>query len=149
MDIVLTIEDHAYVLTTPCPEEPTTAATATARREFKKWRKSNGIAHCYMVSSIAGILQHQFQSNDSPSAIMTSLKEMFGEYGRPVRHIAMQKIMNANMLEGSPVREHVLKTIRSLNELETLGAKIDAQTQVDMISTRYLNHSLNLNLTVI
>ena len=64
---------------------------------------------------------------------MTSLKEMFEEHGRPVRQIAMQKIMNAKMLEGTPVREHVLKKISFVNELETLGANIDAQTQVDMI----------------
>ena len=64
---------------------------------------------------------------------MTSLKEMFREHGRPARQIAMQKIMNEKMLERTPVREHVLKMISFLNELETLGANIDAQTQVDMI----------------
>ena len=37
------------------------------------------------------------------------------------------------MLEGTLVREHVLKMINFLNELETLGANIDAQTQVNMI----------------
>ena len=41
--------------------------------------------------------------------------------------------MNAKMLEGTLVREHVLKMISFLNELETLGANIDAQTQVDII----------------
>ena len=126
LDIVLTAKDHAYILTTPCPEEPATGAIAVARHEFKKWRKSNGMAHCYMLASMAGVLQHQFQSIDSDSAIMTNLKEMFGEHGRSARQIDMQKIMNANMLEGTPVREHVLKMISFLNELETLGANIDA-----------------------
>ena len=37
------------------------------------------------------------------------------------------------MLEGTPVQEHVLKMIIFSNELETLGANIDVQTQVDMI----------------
>ena len=45
----------------------------------------------------------------------------------------MQKIMNAKMLEGTPIWEHVLKMISFFNKLETLGANIDAQTQVDMI----------------
>ena len=133
MDIVLTVEDHAYVLTTPCPEEPAVGATVVARREFKKWRKLNGMTRCYMLPSMASILQHQFQSNESASAIMTSLKEMFWEHGRPARQITMQKIMNAKMLEGTPVREHVLKIVSFLNKIETLGANIDAQTQVDMI----------------
>ena len=59
---------------------------------------------------------------------MTSLKEMFMEHGRPNRHIALQKIMHAKMLDETPVREYVLKMISFLNELETLGANIDAQT---------------------
>ena len=114
------MEDHAYVLTTPCPKEPAAGATVAAKREFEKRRKSNGMARCYMLASMAGVLQHQFQSNKFSSAIMTNLKEMFGEHGRP----AMQKIMNAKMLEGTPIREHVLKMISY--ELETLGANIDA-----------------------
>ena len=85
LDIVLTAEDHIYVLTTPCPKEAAAGAMATARRKFKKWKKSNGMAHCYMLASMASVLQHQFQSTESTSAIMTSLKEMFGEHGRPAR----------------------------------------------------------------
>ena len=36
LDIVLTTEDHAYVLITPCLEEPAAGATAAARGEFEK-----------------------------------------------------------------------------------------------------------------
>ena len=89
MVIVLNAEDHTYVLTTPCPEEPVAGATVDAKLELKKWRKYNGMARCYMLASMAGVLQHQFQSNESTRAIMTSLKEMFGEYGRSARQIAM------------------------------------------------------------
>ena len=103
LDVVLTAEDYAYVLTTPCLEEPVASALATVRLEFDKWRKLNGIARYYILAFMAGVLQHQLQSNDSASAIMTYPKEMFGEYGRPARQIAIQKIMNAKMLEGTPV----------------------------------------------
>ena len=103
LDIILTAEDHAYVLTTPYPKELAAGAIAAARREFKKWRKSNGMARCYNLASMAGILQHQFQSNDSASAIMSNFKEMFVEHGTLARQIAIQKIMNAKMLEGTPV----------------------------------------------
>ena len=33
---VLIVEDHAYVLTTPCPEEPMAGVTAATRCEFEK-----------------------------------------------------------------------------------------------------------------
>ena len=41
--------------------------------------------------------------------------------------------MGAKMAEGTPVREYILKMIGFLNELETLGATIDTQTQVNII----------------
>ena len=64
---------------------------------------------------------------------MDSLKGMFGDYGSPARQVAMQRLMGTKMVEWTLVREHVLKMIRFLNELETLGATIDTQTQVDII----------------
>ena len=36
---------------------------------------------------------------------------MFGDYGRPARQVAMQRLMGAKMAEGTPVREHILKMI--------------------------------------
>ena len=60
LDIVLTMEDHIHVLSTPCPPEPLANAAAAVKREFDKWKKLNGMARCYMLTSIAGVLQHQF-----------------------------------------------------------------------------------------
>ena len=58
LDIVLTVEDHIYVLSTPCPPEPPANAADTVKREFDKWKKLNGMAHCYMIASMDGVLQH-------------------------------------------------------------------------------------------
>ena len=81
---------------------------------------------------------------------MDSLKGMFGDHGRLVWQIAMQRLMGAKMAEGTPVREHILKMIEFLNELETLGATIDTQTQVDIIlnslPASFAQFKLNYNL---
>ncbi|KAH0632426.1 hypothetical protein KY290_038211 [Solanum tuberosum] len=45
----------------------------------------------------------------------------------------MRTLMNTKMVEGTPVRDHVLKMIGLLNELEVLGAEIDNDSQVEMI----------------
>ena len=37
LDIVLTVEDYAYIITTPCLEEPATGASAAVRHDFDKW----------------------------------------------------------------------------------------------------------------
>ena len=42
-------------------------------------------------------------------------------------------LLNTNMAEGTPVRDHVLKMISHLNELEILGAEIDGESQVDIV----------------
>ena len=60
-------------------------------------------------------------------------KGMFGDLGRPTRQVAMQQLIGAKMVEETLVKEHVLKIIRCLNELETLCAKIDTQTRIDII----------------
>ena len=90
LDIVLTAEDHIYVLSTSCPLEPPANAAAAVKREFDKWKKSNRMARYYILASMAGVLQHQFQSNDSTASIMDSLKGMFGDHGRLARQVAMQ-----------------------------------------------------------
>ena len=56
LDIVLTAEDHIYVFSIPCPPKPLGNATAVVKRDFDKWKKSNGIARCYMLASMAGVL---------------------------------------------------------------------------------------------
>ena len=45
----------------------------------------------------------------------------------------MRALLNTKMAEGTSVQEHVLKMIAHLNELEILGAKIDGETQVDIV----------------
>ena len=100
LDIVLTAEDHIYVLSIPCPPEPPANAADAVKREFDKWKKLNGMAHCYMLASMARVLQHQFQSKNSTASIMDSLKGMFGDHGRPARQVTMQKLMGAKMVKG-------------------------------------------------
>ena len=45
----------------------------------------------------------------------------------------MKALLNTNIAVGTPVRDHVLKMIAHLNELEVLGAKIDGESQVDIV----------------
>ena len=85
LDIMLIVEDHIYVLSTPYSLELPANAAAAVKYEFDKWKKSNGMARCYMLASIAGVLQHQFQLNGSAASIMDSLKGMFRDHGRPAR----------------------------------------------------------------
>ena len=43
------------------------------------------------------------------------------------------------MVEGTPVREHVLKMISFINELDMLGAEMDVEIKVDAILSSLTN----------
>nr|XP_009786460.1 PREDICTED: uncharacterized protein LOC104234570 [Nicotiana sylvestris] len=60
-------------------------------------------------------------------------QEMFGEQNRSAKQTVMKAILNTKMVEGSLVRDHVLKMMGLLNELEVLGAVIDKEFQVEMV----------------
>ena len=45
----------------------------------------------------------------------------------------MKALLNTKMAKGTPIRDHVLKMIVHLNELEILGAEIDGETLVDIV----------------
>ena len=45
----------------------------------------------------------------------------------------MKTLLNMKMAKGTLVRDHVLKMIAHLNELEILGAEIDGKSQVDIM----------------
>ena len=133
MDIVLTAEEHKYVLTQPCPNFPSLDASFKEKQRYDRWQKSDEMAKCYILASISNVLQHQMQDVGLASDIILSLKEMFGEQGRSAKQETMRQIYNTEMAEGTSVREHCLVLISNLNTLEVLGANIDGESQVDMI----------------
>ena len=65
--------------------------------------------------------------------MMMNLKEMFGEQNRAGRQVAMRALLNTKMVEGTPFQDYILKMIAHLNELKILGAKIDGESQVDIV----------------
>jgi len=69
--------------------------------------------------------------------IVMNLKEMFGDQNCAARQVAMRKLMNTNMIEGTPVRDHVLKMMSHLNELKILGARLMMKPRLISCSSLY------------
>ena len=133
LDIVLTAKEYKYVLTEACPELPVVGATDEQIAAHKKWKKADEMARCYMLASMTDVLQKQHEMITNASDIIYSLKEMFGDQGRAARQTAMKALLNTQMSEGTNVREHVLKMMSLLDELEVLGSEIDGESQIDII----------------
>ncbi|KAH0632983.1 hypothetical protein KY290_036376 [Solanum tuberosum] len=66
------------------------------------------MAMCYIIASISNVLHHQHQSMTSAYDMLESIKEMFGEKNRVSKQTAMKAILTTKMVEGSPVKDHVL-----------------------------------------
>ena len=71
--------------------------------------------------------------------MILSLKEIFRDQNHAARLVAMRYLMNTTIVEWTPVRDHVLKMMNLLNELEILGSKIDGEIQVDIILQSFLD----------
>ena len=65
--------------------------------------------------------------------MMLSLKEMFRDQNRVAWLVALKDLINTTMVERTLLRDHILKIISLLNELEILGFDIDVEPQVDII----------------
>ena len=121
------------MLTEVCPSPPDSISTPEEDAAYHKWQKADKMARCYILASMSNVLQQQHERMLTAYDIMFNLKEMFGEQSRAARQVAMKALLNTKMTEGTPVQDHVLKVIAHLNELEILGAKIDGETQVDLV----------------
>ena len=86
------------------------------------------MAKCYIMASMTNVLQKQCQGLVTAQDMMLHLKQMFGEQSRSALKTAMKNLMSTKMVGGTPVREHVLKKISFINELDMLGAEIDSET---------------------
>ena len=70
LDIVLTAEEHKYVLTQPCPNFPSLDAPLKEKQRYDCWQKSNEMVKCYILASISNVLQHQMQDVELALDIM-------------------------------------------------------------------------------
>ncbi|XP_009587131.1 uncharacterized protein [Nicotiana tomentosiformis] len=128
LDIVLIAEVYKFVITKECPEKTDEDATDDQVKAYGKWVKVDEMARCYILVSMANVLQHQHLSVGSAYDMLESLKVMFGEQTRAAKQTAMKALLNTKMAEGSSVRDHVLKMMCLLNELEVLGAVTDKES---------------------
>ena len=90
LNLVLIVEDCAFVLTEICPSPPESISTPKEDAAYHKWQKADKLARCYILASIFNVLQQQHERMQTAYDIMFNLKEMFGEQSRAARQVAMK-----------------------------------------------------------
>ena len=66
-------------------DEPVSDAPQEEKDHYAKWTNDNEMAKCYIQASMSSVLQHQHQSYKNAYDIISDLKEMFADQGRPTR----------------------------------------------------------------
>ena len=115
LNLVLTAEEYKFVLTDVCRPTPGSDSLNEDVEAYHQWRKADEMARCYILASMSNILQHQHENLATAYDMMMNLKEISGEKNRAARQVAMRALLNTKMVEGTPVRDHVLKMISHLN----------------------------------
>ena len=57
---------------------------------------------------------------------------MFNDNDRSTRQATLRTIMNATMIEVTPIRDHIVSMIKLFNETKIIGVVINKETKVDM-----------------
>ena len=97
VNLVLTAEDYAFVLTEICLSSPDSISTPEEDAAYHKWQKADKLARCYVLASMSNVLQQQHERMLTAYDILMNLKEMFGEQGRAARQVAMKALLNTKM----------------------------------------------------
>ena len=128
LNLVLTADEYKFVLTNVCQPAPDSDSSKEKVEAYQQWHNADEMIRYYILASMSNILQHQHENMATAYDMMINLKEMFGDQNHVGRQVAMKALLNTKMAEGTLVRDHVLKMIAHLNELEILGAKIDDES---------------------
>ncbi|PON32923.1 hypothetical protein PanWU01x14_357100 [Parasponia andersonii] len=95
------------------------------------WKESDEMAKCYILGLISNILQHR--GMDTTIDMILSVDEMLASLCHQARNETKCTFMNLCQKKGTQVLEYMIKVIAYVNELEIFGAKIDCDTQIDMV----------------
>ncbi|KAH9656854.1 hypothetical protein KPL70_022837 [Citrus sinensis] len=130
---ILTAKGSKYVLTQPCPPEPSLYDYRNQRETYEKWCEANKMAKRYILASISVELHKKHRSMETATEIMASLHQMFGQNTHFAREAALKRITDTKMGEGTKVRDHVLKMMDYLNEVEIHGVQINDKSKINMV----------------
>ena len=97
LNLVLTAEDCAFVLTEICPSPLDSISTPEEDAAYHKWQKADKLARCNILASMSNVLQQQHERMLTAYDILLNVKEMFREQGRATKQVAMKALLNTKM----------------------------------------------------
>ena len=100
---------------------------------LKKWKDNDLQARCIMWASMSNEIHRQHEKYTNAKEILLHLQELFGKHSRTARYEISKRLFHAKMKEKEDVRVHINSMIRSIEELQSLDFKMNAQLQINLI----------------
>ncbi|KAH9698286.1 reverse transcriptase Ty1/copia-type domain-containing protein [Citrus sinensis] len=91
------------------------------------------MAKRYILASISVELHKKHRNMETTTEIMASLHKMFRQNTNFAREAALKRITDTKMEEGTKVRDHVLKMMDYLNEVEIHGVQINDKSKINIV----------------
>ncbi|KAK8593638.1 hypothetical protein V6N12_045714 [Hibiscus sabdariffa] len=130
--IVLKQERKEYVIEEPVPDEPVANAPRADKDKFKKHMDDMVDVGCLMLATMNSELQKQHE-NMVAYEMIQNLKEIYEGQARQERYETSKALFQCKMIEGSPVRAHVIKMMGYIQTLEKLGFSLKDELATDLI----------------
>ena len=130
--IVLKSEWLEYVIDEEEPELPAPGAGDEALAKFQKFKEDANSVQCLMLSTMSNELQKQHMDMD-PRSMMKHLTELYAEQSRTERYELSKSLFRSRMAEGTSVHAHMLKMIEKIERLASLGFKLPAGMDIDLV----------------
>ena len=73
LNLMLICENHKFVLTKECPEEPAANAPKNVRDKYDAWIQSNNKTKCYMLVSMNDVLRIKHEPMETAFETIDSL----------------------------------------------------------------------------
>ena len=73
LDIVLIVDKHKWILTTPCPPQTNDDSTQEDKDALAAWLRSDEIVRCYILASMNDVLQPQHHDIETAADMLYNL----------------------------------------------------------------------------
>ena len=129
---ILESEGTEYVLDTELPEAPAYKAPKEERDAFRKHADDALYVQCLMLANMESSFQSQFEHVDTYS-MYQRLERGFQAKVRNEKYGLVCALMDCKLEEGQRAGPHIIRMMRMIERLATLGHPIEEGMAVDMV----------------
>ncbi|XP_040964531.1 uncharacterized protein [Gossypium hirsutum] len=129
---VLKQEQKLYVIEEPVPNKLVGNASRVEKDTYKKYLDDMLDVGCLMLATMTHELRKQHKDMVAYDMIQ-HIMELYKGQARQERYETSKALFQCKMVEGTPVRNHILRMIGYIESLEKLGFPLGVELAINVI----------------